>query len=443
MVIFYAQHRLGVESFGFAMFGISMVELLLPAMLFGYNHFGSIQIARLDHNKKKIGQLKSDIVCLRLVHSIILIMALFGFTTFVDSYRPYRLLMMILSFAFIFSSFEMLWVHIAVQKLARINIFIGLGRILSLSLVLILVKNPEDAILFAGLTLGSNAVINLLSFFDSHLMHPMERPSWQRIKNIFRKSIKFACVLGLATFMDRIDVVLVERFSGITGAGIYTGPARIAHSLFQIGNAIIMAFFSEMVVLKGKSYLQEHLKLGIWALSSLMGPFIFGVWFVESDLLSFLFGKEFSEVSNLLGFMVLNTFFGLGLAAFGLQILMVKQRIDDFIFALLLGCLISAIFGVFLVKIFGLSGVAFGMCLGKASALTMTIYKAKKILGKLPGRACLYGLSPAFLMTLCLILLRPQGLVPTLLLGLTSFASFFILLNRKWFRKLYLKMKQN
>lgn len=429
LVIFHlAQKRLGLEKFGYALFGISVIELVIPFITFGYNQYGTIAAGK---DPERIRKLMSNIFVLKFIHLLILLAFLYSFFLFSPNYRIYYPMMLPLGMLLLFSVFETVWVQAASQKVAVSNLSYGVCRFISLILILRFIQDSQDAILFAILSLVSNAIINIFSVGYTFRSFSLVRPDWTSMRVLFKKSQPFAVIALLTIVNERMDIFLAEHFDGLSGAGYYAGCARLGHSLIQIANTIIMAFFSEMVSVSSKESMTAHMTTSLWVLCFFLSPIVFGVWFVDSDLLSFIFDEKFRSVGKLLSLLFLSATFSLITTSFGQQILLLNGQLKSYALALILGIIISFL-GTTMAG-GGLYAIAISMCIGKSFTSCYVMMAAKKTIRFPIGNILLRTIGPGIIMALGLYFLHLDGFFATLSAGaiLYLFSSYWM--NRRDF----------
>ncbi len=433
IIIHIAQKRLGIEKFGYALFGISVIELVLPVISFGYNQYGVIAAGK---DPSAIPKLMSSIFVLKLGHCIGLLACLYLFFGYVPAYQSYFSLIMPLSLLLAVSVVDVLWVQSASQKVAVSNVFIGICRLVTLILILIFIKNSQDAILFAILSLVGNALVNLSTCFYSVYKFGLAPPDWIGIRTIFQKSLPYSVVILLTIVSERIDIFFAEHFGGLAGAGYYAGSSRLGHSLTQIANTIIAAFFSEMVIIQDKQSLSSHMRWSLWILLFFLSPFIFGVWFVAGDVLSFIFDEKFRAIESVLGWIFLSASLSVLTASFGQQVLFLTGQIRTYAKALALGVLISSTLA-YLVGGTSLYAIAIAMCIGKFFTTFIVFMAARKSLVEFPIAILFKTLGPGFLMGLVLFVLQLPSFFANVGLGAVVFFFFGFMMNRREFLGLY------
>src|SRR5689334_15449454 len=89
IVMYVAQKRLGMQGFGYALFGVSVIEIIIPFITFGYNHYGMIKLGELQDNQREARTLISNIFYLRFLHFVLSSIFLLTFFYLTPHYRPY------------------------------------------------------------------------------------------------------------------------------------------------------------------------------------------------------------------------------------------------------------------------------------------------------------------------------------------------------------------
>lgn len=440
LMIHLGQRRLGLEAFGYAQFGIALIETVLPFIPAGYNNYGTVRLGQIRDDVTGIRRLISNMVALKLIHALVVLGMLVALTLVVPGYHPYTALVVILSFALLFSGTEMLWVQIGIQKYAWFGLFNAIGKLVSLALVVLFVHGPSDASAYAAFTLLATTVLNLGTTIYCLRLYPLLRPQWNEMRAIIRNSKAFALVSVLLVVYERVDILLVERMFDLTNVGLYGGPARIGHALNQIVAAIVLSFFAEMVVQHSRESLTKHLAVSVWTTLSFLSPIVFGAWFVGHEVLGLILGGEFYQQRDVLGMLLFGNLGSALMGIFGLQILQNRGAAQELLVALGGGIVATVVLIIGLGSRFGLIGVATAQVLGKGVAVAVMVYYGRRFVDYLPWRECVGALLPGAVMAACLLLLPDFGVFATVGIGGLIFVPVFALCNRQRLHKLVIRV---
>lgn len=438
--IHIAQERIGIEGFGFAQFGISVYEVLIPFITFGYNYFGIIEMGRNPDDVSRIKSLISRIIAAKLAHALIIFLLLFSVVASVEHYRPYWVLLLVNSFVLLFSASDLMWVLIGIQRMAWVSIITGVGRLLGLILIYMLLQSPDDAVLYAALSLGSNALISIATTVIGLRMYGLGGFNLTGMRIMLAKSFPYAMVLALILFYDRVDIILTEILFDLKSVGLYSGSARISLGITQIAYVIITIFFSEAVIVKERDRLTRHLELGMWSLLGIALPAAVGSWFCNSQLLTIVLGPAFSGAGSLLSLQLTASVFGLIASVLCFQVLMVREKEILAAAILAVGFVLGTAAALFLSRSLGLIGIALGMVVGKLLMALMASLASRPLIERYPFRYSIRVILPVGIMVVVLAAAGLKGALGTIALGGLTYAGALYLFNRTLFAQVIASM---
>ena len=416
-IIHFVQKKLGVEGFGYAHFGISIIEMAVPFIVFGYHNFGSIELGRSNEDAEKTRKLISSIFILKLFHAALVFAFLSAVFTAIPAYHPYRSLVLILSFMLFFSSIDSLWVQVGVQKVAIFSFFNGASKLISFLLIIFTISTPDDAILYAAFTLMANVLICIFTGIYSFRKFPFLKPSRQDMWEVFKASRVYAAVVILTVVLERIDLVIVEKLFGVKGVGLYSGPLRLVHSVNQLIGVVILPFFSEMVSVQDSRSLANHTRASIVVLMAILAPSVAGIWFVDQQILELIFSPEYSSVNRVLSLLLLGITCSAMSLVFGFNILMLRDAQWKVIGSLIVGGSLSIVLAFVLGNIWGYEGVATAVVIGKATTAILTAIFALKFISYFPWQDFVKTIFAASLMAAGLHFIPSDNMLITILSG--------------------------
>lgn len=440
-LIHYAQSRLGIEAFGFAQFGISAIEIATPLIVFGYNNYGIIEIGRAGGDREKIRSIISNTMALKMIHAATVFVLLLGAGTCIQSYNKYLVLIASLSFSLFFTSIETLWVHIGIQRVVYISIFNTVSKMTSFIFIIIAVNNPSDSIMYAALVLAANAMVSFMTAIYCLRRFPLTCPSWSKMREIFNQSKKYALLVLFLMIFERIDLLVVEHFYGTAGVGVYSGPLRINHSFFQILSPVILAFFSETVIVKDKHLLTQHVRLASWVLLVILVPVCIGSFFTGADILELIFNEKYRSVALVLNLLFIGTLGSVAINIFGFQVLLVRDEIWKLILSLVIGLGLSLVAALASGPQWGLPAIAASVVFGKAITSFMTALFSKPHLNSYPWKEAIKVLAPGMIMMAFLKFYPASSLFGMIFRGGIIYTLFLLIINFDELKKTFLAIK--
>ncbi len=433
IILHHAQKTLGTIDFGWAQLQLAFFEALQPFITYGYLNYALATDGVKKGDSEAYRANLSYLFWLKVVQAVLLVLVFislsaFGVTKAGTPYQSFDVLAVVAVSCIL----DAYWVFISEHKLAKVSLFAGLLRILSLFLIVSFVRSSHDKSLFVYLSLMPNLILASASG-----IYAFHKYSWQRVFpkaawTIFRKATPFAIVCLLAPLCDRLDLFLVETWFGLEQAGIYAGPARIIQSLSMMLWAVAIPFYAETLKVDDAKSLTKHVSVSLWLLSAIISPIIFGTPFIEKEILGFVFTGMGDSGLGLL------TILGVGMigsamsSVFGLQVLIAKSRAFKVVMAYALGIIMAILFGLVAKDTsYGLRGIAVTSVAAKFLLGFSCMWQAREYLINYPISALVKPLMAGALMALGLAISPLDSVLARIILGGAYYLIALILLNLK------------
>ncbi|MEY4631759.1 MAG: hypothetical protein RIQ81_1879 [Pseudomonadota bacterium] len=454
LTLHLAATRLGVEAFGASQFALWILEWGILLVAFGYPQSIPLAIrqARSTEEKREIA---GAVTAGRLMQAMIALIVILVLLATVPGWAVYRPAIVASSFILLTSAIEMSGLLLALQKNALVSLSMVAGKLASIAGIWWLVQSPEDSVAFVVITNGANAVVGTCTFLLSWKILGLRLPRMTRVVESFNRAAPFAGATMLLVALERFDLAIVEHHLGSTGAGWYSGPARLVQSITPLIAAISAVFFSEMIAIFDTKELRRHLRVSLLAMMSILLPVTAGTWFAGAGILALVFGSSFGSQGPVLSIMILACVaHGLILIA-GFQMCALQQRIRPLFLALGAGLAAAILLGIPATAKWGLTGAAWSSVLGRwVAALIVT----RSAMGGLDLRPYDF-LEPAIkalIPTACMSAVvyawqKAMGggpsedlanLGPLVLIGAVTYALCFLATNRKDVSSLFTQLSQ-
>ena len=394
LVIFrFVIDRIGYESFGTAQFGISLVELSVPFITFGYHDYSSIRVGQSRDRNQEIRQVFTHTLLLKIFHAFCLVLFLIGAFSLNPGIARYQGIVLALSFTILGNALDASWMSIGLQKIPLMSVIIVASKVISLLGIVFFVEQADDGILYAVLHCCANTLVNLTTFAVFVRKYPLMAPkSMKPIKDAFKSTIPFASIAILSILFIRIDWLMVQSLFGDVGTGYYAGPVRINNAVYSFLTAIGMVFFSEALLCKDKEQVSKHYHSALFVLSFLLVPFLVFSFFFDKGILSLLLGELKKDQFGLLFIQASGNIGAVGITLYGLQILATKGETKKIIYSLALGILMSVWLFYLCVNVEALRslwGISAAMLVGKLTSASILAYFSRPYLEKVLYGSCL------------------------------------------------------
>ncbi|MHA0974013.1 oligosaccharide flippase family protein [Enterobacter ludwigii] len=307
----YLAHVLGVASFGKISFAQAISYICIFLVDFGFNFSAARGIGLNPENKKVINCLYSNVQCVKfLIFSIVILIAYFCSIFLSLSIIDSQLLL--LGALSSFCSIVMpVWLFQGLGKNSYVALLNFITRIVSLGLILLFVRTPEDVLIAAALQLFSPLIAGLVMqgiIIKKKIVElKREEISVLQATLITKESYHNFSASFLTLGFTYFNPLIVKFFLGDVALGLYSFADKLANVLRQLYLPLVQATFSNICGLFQKEKYVELRKL-------LLTVFIFFTGVTVTAYLGNVFlgdliiGRFFSQahaISNLLLVMII------------------------------------------------------------------------------------------------------------------------------------------
>lgn len=310
----YISRVLLVENIGKINFGLSFVSYFSLIASLGVGVYAIRECSKVRDDRIKLSELSSQIYSLNLSTMIFSYTLLFLFLVFYDKVKNYRTLIFIQSFSILFSVLGTDWINTAMEDFKYITIRTIVFQVISLTLMFIFVRRPEDYIKYAIISVVSSS-----GHCISNIFYRQRYCDISLVKNInFKKHfipIMYLFVMLLAqTIFNNVDMSMLGIMKGDYSVGIYSTAHKICNVISQIVSSILWVVIPRISYYFSKNNFEEINKLlrKILGFNITLGlPCTVGVVLLSKDIIQLVAGKQFLPASGVLRILMIAFFISL------------------------------------------------------------------------------------------------------------------------------------
>lgn len=428
IVIRHATQVLGAGAFGVSQFALSVIEVSIPFVTFGYHYVGATELHKLKDDKAAATKLIANLTALKFFHALLASGIILTLLAFRPDWGEYRwVLIATVPFLFL-SALDRTYLNIAFQRMTNLALWNGAFKLVSLVTIVLFVRSATDSTLYAVATLMASAGVSLVSIIQtrrSFAVLSFDTSSWP---SIFKRALPFAAVLVIYPLFERFDVFFAEAYGGADALGVYVAPWRLVASLTHFFMVVASVFLSEAVASESNEFLTRNTENALILCLSLTLPALVGIGFVGRDVLAFMFGADFVGMYHTMLWQTSSILMQSIVVIFGMQVLLLNGMRKKLLASLIVGVLVGLAFAWSLARARGIDGIAPAAFIGRFVATGLISYFALRKLENLRlQRFFGVGVSTA-VMALALELGRRLGLNWMIQIGMGSAvfgASFY------------------
>lgn len=304
-VIPFVARYLGPESFGVYNYALAFVTLFTALSTLGLD---TLSVKSIIHKEEKEGTILFTSLILRIMGGILLTF-LSGVTIrIVAPNEPLvHLLVLIMSFAMIFKSLEVIGYWIEAYQKSKISSLIRMGAYVFSAILKVAVVVLEGSLLHLVLIYTAEALIIGISLLVAYFKNRTSYSKWkfkiQYAKNILSQSW-YLILSGLMVmlYMQIDKVMLGAMLADKKELGIYSAATQIATMWYFVPLAVITSF--KPVIMRKKLESEKSYLNALQTLYSVVAwiGIVFGLFMIIfSDLIvSILYGQDYSGAATII-----------------------------------------------------------------------------------------------------------------------------------------------
>jgi PST family polysaccharide transporter len=303
----YLARILGPANFGLIGMGTALCGYFYIIVEYGFAVIGTREVAIADNDMDRISRIYSSIMACKLILLAFCFLVLLCLITVVGRLREHWLLYVV-SYLFVCGwGLSPTWLLQGVQRMRLIAYSDYGAKILSVLLIFVLVRKPEDVVIAAALQSGGllvAAIIGTVLVFTSVGLRPV-RPEWSEMRSALVKGWPvFLSMASMAAVGSTNTMILAWRTTP-DQVGFLAAAQRLVIAARALVNPVTFAIYPHISKIAAKSRLagvQFLQKQAVWTAA----PFLIvsmGMLFGSPLAARILYGPKFAETGVLLQLM--------------------------------------------------------------------------------------------------------------------------------------------
>lgn len=355
----YLSRVLGAKPIGIYGYTVSIVTYFILFGSLGVAMYGQREIAYKAGGKKEMTKSFWEIVIIRaftLTLSILLFYIAYGRT------GEYALYYRILVVQIVANIFDISWLFQGIEEFDKTVVRNLIVKSLSLALIFVLIKNPDDLWKYFAIYVGSELIGNATLWF--YIPRYLEKISFDELE--FRKHFKPTFSLFIPQIAIQIYTVLDKTMIGLITdnmeeVGFYEQAQKVVRAtlvvlgaLQTVMNSRIANAYAENNKKEVKECLEKSFNY-VWMISI---PMVFGLIALAPKFVPWFYGEGFDRVTPIL---IANTpiLISIGLnGVTGIQYLVQIGKQNIFTISVTIGAIVNLLLNIILIKFFGGVGAA-------------------------------------------------------------------------------------
>ena len=379
IILPYLVRVLGSEKFGVIMFAQSFAMFFNVLVDFGFNLSGTQEISVNRNNKPAMAEVFWSIYIIKLVLLLLSFTLLLGLTQFVPKLMEYQVVFLLSFGVVVGQALFPIWYFQGVEKM-RVVTFVNAGaKVIFTLLIVIMIKDVNQYYLVPVYYTTGYLLAGAIGFVIAVNQLGLSKPNWKMTVYRFKESSNLFVSNAAVTMYTASNTAVLGFYASPSIVGVYASFEKIILAIKNIYSPFFMALFPWMANKEKSEIIKYTNKLMIpLGFIGLLGAII--IFFYAEDILKIAFDNEevtsYSEVFKILG---LITFFSaLNMLLNMICLAALKMYRERMIIMVSTG-VINVVLVLFLVKYWGIWGVAITVTFSEFLLLAMGLFFFKKI----------------------------------------------------------------
>lgn len=292
----YVSRILSVKGMGIYNFSNTYISYFSLLAGLGIATYAVREGSKYRDDKQKIGVFSSQIFTINMVSAVVAyILLLFSLVIF-KNLSNYVSCILIFSLQILFTTLGTEWIYTIYEDFSYITVRSIIFQFISIILLFMFVKRPNDYLIYAGITVIANVGSNIFNFFHAKSIISIKlirQPRW----NLHLKPIILIFASSVATTVYvSSDTTILGILKGDYAVGIYSVAVKIYTIIAGLVNGLLTATIPRLSMLLGKKRIKEYnevLSKVINTISILVLPAAVGVIMLSKEVVLIIAGKKY------------------------------------------------------------------------------------------------------------------------------------------------------
>lgn len=245
----YVTRMLQPSGFGKVDFANSIIAIFMMFSTLGIPTYGIRLVAQNRQNNTALSENVKQLLLLQLLGILICYILFFICLSHYSKMADEKLLFIVLSLSIFMNGIGIDWFFSGMEEYGYITIRNGAIQIISICLILLLIKQPSDYVIYAGISVLSSVGTNVLNLF-----YLKDRINWRgKIKfnllSHIKGSIVFFILILIGTALTKLESIMIGSLMNYQDVGIYAAANKMIQCVIGIFTGIGMTFLPTLVEL--------------------------------------------------------------------------------------------------------------------------------------------------------------------------------------------------
>ena len=205
------------------------------AVITYFNMFASLGIptygiracAKVRDNKEKLSKTVQELLIINSVTMLLTLLVFIGTVILVPEFAAEKELYVINGIGMVLNMFAITWLYNAMEQYAYITAVNMIVKVVSLVLMFLLVKQPEDYILYGAITVFASSASYVFNFVYATKFITLKKSGPYDFRVHMKPILRFFAMSAATSVYTNLDVVMLRFMQGNTEVGYYNAAIKV------------------------------------------------------------------------------------------------------------------------------------------------------------------------------------------------------------------------
>ena len=381
----YVTRILSVNGIGIYNFSSTYVGYFVLIAELGVSTYSVREGAKYRDNKEEMGRFASQIFSINILSTILAYILLILSLLIFSNLKIYISSILIFSLQIFFTTIGTEWIYIIYEDYAYITVRSIIFKIISIILLFILVKEKQDYLWYAAITVFSSVGSNILNFLNAKKICNIKLTTnidWKyHIKPILTI---FATTIAVNIYLSS-DTTLLGILKSDYAVGIYSTAVKIYTLVATLLGSVVSVTIPRLAMLMGKKKMKEYNEIFSKVMSSLslfVIPGTIGLMMLSKNIILIIAGEKYLPSVNSLRIIGLAIIFSNYSFIFSNCALIPAKRETIALKNTVITAILNIGLNLVLIPFFSYDGTSFSTVVAEFLTMTLNFWASRDLIGK-------------------------------------------------------------
>lgn len=371
--------RLGAEALGIYSYTHSIVSLFVVIAELGFYRYGLREIAKVRDNQKQLNQTYSNIFFTHIINALV-ILSLFIFSVFCFYQTSDKKFLLIQGILIFNNLIDNSFLYIGLENIKPIAIRDGMTKLIAFALIILLIKSPDDLMVYITLMALSATISKLISLLYSRKFVTFIKPEIKVCMTIYRPMLLLMIPALASVIYQSMDKIMIGWYYNETHVGYYdcASKALIPRNIITALGTVLCPSIANLYASNQKEIAKQKITYSFTVSMIMALSFMFGISAIAQDFAPWFWGKSFATCSPMLiGLSISIPIWTIG-EVIRNQFLLPTGRDKEYTWVFVAGVITNAIVNSILIPQYGVMGAIIATTVAEIEMSLIQLYLVRK-----------------------------------------------------------------